>query len=78
MFQHALAAQASAADVAEIAKALGSGTKLEVQLAGGSHIRGRISAVQPDALKVHVGRPNAEKVQTIPFSHIVALKRHFD
>lgn len=35
----------------------------------------RISAVQPYALKVHVGRVNAGKARTIAFSDIVALKR---
>ena len=58
VFHQALAAQApQATDFAEMAKALGIGTKVEVQLVGGSHIRGRISAVQPDVLKVYVGRP---------------------
>ena len=35
----------------------------------------RISAVQPYALKVHVGRVNAGKARTIAFSDIVVLKR---
>jgi hypothetical protein len=76
VFHQALTAQApQATDFAEMAKALGIGTKVEVQLVGGSHIRGRISAVQPDALRVYVGRPNAGKVRTIAFTNIVTLKR---
>ncbi|HEY3936475.1 MAG TPA: hypothetical protein VGL97_03555, partial [Bryobacteraceae bacterium] len=76
VFHQALMAQApQATDFAEMAKALGIGTKVEVQLVGGSHIRGRISAVQPDALGVYVGRPNAGKVRTIAFTNIVSLKR---
>ena len=52
VFHQALTAQApQATDFAEMAKALGIGTNVEVQLVGGSHIRGRISAVQPDALR---------------------------
>jgi hypothetical protein len=75
-FHQVLTAQApQATDFAEMAKALGIGTKVEVQLVGGSHIRGRIAAVQPDALSVYVGRPNARKVRTIPFTNIVTLKR---
>jgi hypothetical protein len=71
-----LAAQApQATEFGETAKALGIGTKVEVQLVGGSHIRGRISAVQSDALSVYVGRPNAGKVRTIAFTDIVTLKR---
>lgn len=76
VFHQALTAQApQATDFAEMAKALGIGTKVEVQLVGGSHIRGRISAVQPDALSVYVGRPNAGKVRTLAFTNIVTLKR---
>jgi len=76
VFHQALTAQApQATDVAEVAKALGIGTKVEVQLVGGSHLRGRISAVQPDALGVYLGRPNSGKVRTIPFTNIVTLKR---
>jgi hypothetical protein len=76
VFHQALTAQApQATDFAEMAKALGIGTKVEVQLVGGSHIRGRISAVQPDALRVYAGRPNAGKVRTIAFTNIVTLKR---
>lgn len=76
VFHQALTAQApQAIDFAEMAKALGIGTKVDVQLVGGSHIRGRISAVQPDALRVSVGRPNAGKVRTIAFTDIVALNR---
>ena len=45
VFHQALTAQtAQATDFAEMAKALGIGTNVEVQLVGGSHIRGRISA----------------------------------
>jgi hypothetical protein len=76
VFHQALMAQApQATDIAEKAKALGIGTKVEVQLVGGSHIRGRISAVQLDALRISVGRPNAGKVRTIAFTNIVTLKR---
>ncbi|HXE11941.1 MAG TPA: hypothetical protein VN633_07470 [Bryobacteraceae bacterium] len=76
VFHQVLTAQApQATDFAEMAKALGIGTKVEVQLVGGSRIRGRISAVQPDALSVYVGRRNASKLRTIAFSNIVTLKR---
>jgi hypothetical protein len=76
VFHQALTAQApQATDVAEIAKALGIGTKVEVQLVRGSHIQGRIAALEPDALRVYVGRPKAGKVRTIAFTNIVALKR---
>jgi hypothetical protein len=75
-FHQALGAQApQAIDFGEMARALGIGTKVEVQLVGGSHVRGRISAVQPDALTVYVGRANAGKVRTIAFVNIVSLKR---
>ena len=76
VFHQALTAQAPpATDFAEMAKALGMGTKVEVQLVGDSHIGGRISAVQPDALSLHVGRPNAGKVRTIAFTNILRLRR---
>ena len=76
VFHQVVTAQApQATDFAEKAKALGIGTKVEVQLVGGSHIRGRISAVQPDALSVHVGRSNAGKVRTIAFTNIATLRR---
>jgi len=76
VFHQALTAQApQATDLAEMAKALGIGTNVEVQLVGGSHVRRRISAVQPDALRVYVERPNAGKERTIAFANIVTLKR---
>ncbi len=76
VFHQALTAQSpQATDFAAMAKALGIGTKVDVQLVGGSHIRGSIAAVQPDALSVSVGRPNAGKVRTIAFTNIVTLKR---
>ena len=76
VFHQALKAQGPQADeFAEMARSLGIGTKVEVQLVGGSHIRGRISVVQPDALRVTVGRPHAEKVRTIAFTDMVTLKR---
>lgn len=76
VFHQALTAQTpQATDFAEKAKALGIGTKVEVQLVGGSHVRGRISAVQSHALGVYVGRSNAGKVRTIAFTDIVSLNR---
>lgn len=76
VFHQALTAQApQTTDLAETAKALGIGTKVELQLIGGSHIRGRISAVQPDALTIYDGRATAGKTRTIAFTNIVTLKR---
>lgn len=76
VLHQALTAQAPPAnDFAAMAKALGVGTKVEVQLVGGSHVRGRIAAVPPDALRLYVGRTNAGKVRTIAFTNIVALNR---
>ena len=76
VFHQALTAQTpQATDFAKMAKALGIGTKVDVQLVGGSHVRGRISAVEADALQVSVGRPNAGKVRSIAFTDIVGLNR---
>lgn len=64
-----------ATDFAQMAKALGVGAKVEVQLVGGSYVRGRTAAVEPEALSISVGRAGAGKVRTVAFTNVVSSKR---
>jgi hypothetical protein len=72
--QVVMAQSAATTDFAGMAKALGIGTKVDVTVLGGSHIRGRISFIDPDVMTVDVGRPSASTRRTIPFKNVVSLK----
>ena len=70
-------AQTSAGpDLAEKAKAVAIGTKVDITLAGGLSIRGRVAAVDSESVTLDVGRAATNRTRRIPFRDIVGLKVH--